>query len=166
MIPVRLWTYQGIGFDLTKDERRPELSTNEKKFPDAYRKLHARLETEQYVWCCQTQQKWHGAHVEWELETAEHLAIVDEMVWNGIIGCRGVSTELRDQIYYEGMDRHPGDVEAIEVFIKEECDRMHHPPGDPWDSLLQNQIDVKSNVLIELPIDPATIVSKTERSDD
>ncbi|TET32022.1 MAG: hypothetical protein E3J72_20890 [Planctomycetota bacterium] len=95
---LSLWTCQGKGYSIIKDNLDPALSGYNKAVPsyrDNRKKLsEEKIGTPNFIWCCIQNNKhndkcWEADKpVKWFLEVPinEVLSIVDTFIWNRIIG--------------------------------------------------------------------------------
>lgn len=155
---LNLWSYHSAGFSLVEGQVDPEKSEYARDYRWAYERLWAPLGTDQLIWCCTfgCRDDWPGS-CEWKLNVPEDrvFAIVDNMVWNGILGNDALPPDpLRRQLRSTAMRHHPG-------WYDEQVKRLRHPRGCPWDALfLSDASDLRADVILRHPLDRRWIIGK------
>lgn len=170
---LRLSTWQGSGFSLLSgavEIARSEWLTSPPTplFVDACHELWKRIGTRQFIWCSTARedaQLWKG-RTEWTLDVprSKVLRIVDNLVWNAIIGIRCHLPETsRRRIQHAAIMRYHNNNEAYEAFLAE-METKHFPSGkvsELWDQLFLDHVsDVRScSALVRYPVDRSYVVS-------
>lgn len=160
---VRLWSYHAPNFSLTSGRVNWSLSKHYntiKSAPSAYAELAKNLGTDQIIWCCTTKDEHaSSSNAEWELDVPREkiIAVVDEQIWNRILGLRCSPP---------ASQRHQW---RIEDYSNEgHYDRMMSqfglgpsPPGGWWPQLFISDIaHENANALLPHPIPETWVVSK------
>lgn len=163
---MRLRTRQGTGFSLTSGTVDPTRSTYRDlpKFPEAYVKLAALLGTEQIIWCSVHPEKYTPLPLvnqfEWVLEVPEagFFKIIDNYVWNRIVGRRVFPESLRQRALREAPTRSV-EREAFKQRAEDAYHAQPEPEGGWWSLLFITDVSPEGAVvLLELPIPQQWVV--------
>ncbi len=154
-LAMRLWTYQGHEFDLCRDRLIPEKSFFYQDYPEAYLRLHRELNTDQFVWCTTTAEPggWRGREeCELEVPCSEIFRVINDLLWNVIIGKNACPQALRTQLE-EKISRTISVPENWDSLIDQKVEKLRNPEGGPWNNLfLDDPRDVRATILLECPI--------------
>lgn len=165
MNEINLWSYQKNGFDLTSGTVDHSKSRYFAEHKGHFEKLWGILGTNQIVWCCNSADDWSSDDFEeWQLQVPETstLTIVNSMVWNGILGLNGVSIKTHDRLSDEA-DQKGLQGNEYHSYIERELERLHHPPGDPWEALfLDDPAHEFAQVLLRHPIDEKWVLQRVQ----
>jgi hypothetical protein len=140
---------------------RPELSKYAQDFPQQYKELWRILKTDQIIWCG-TDGDWpmKGGYEEWSLEVPESalLTIVDEMIWNEILGKKFFSKRLFDQLEAEAS-KTLCNCEQIAQFAMTRMESSCQTIGERWTRLfIDDPFDPRASVLLKCPIESQWVV--------
>jgi hypothetical protein len=171
---MKLWTIHRRGFSLTEGRADRTLSPyvgTVANYIQISQQLWERLGTsDQVIWCCTKPiDRRHRSldEIEWVLEVpdAEILALIDDHVWNRILGLKCHPPQrLRDQWRDRALDLHPNDSDARERYHAEQ-ERSYFaqepPSGDWWNHVFVDDLEGDSiSAVIRHPVRQEWIVGR------
>lgn len=164
---VPLWTWQGIGFDITAGQISHEHYSAHYKIAGisaAYERLWERVHTRAIVWCCTVDGTYINAMADrkqWCLAVpvSQILCYIDEHVWDRIHkGSTSLTDAERTEFYDRGFRNNPRDPEAL---CDQETRRLNQPASveQLWERLfVGRRADSCTSALLRHPIDRAFVV--------
>lgn len=164
---MQLWTYHRDSFSIIDDSVDPARSKFARDFPAQYAKLWSEIGTQQIIWCVTNPDDWpmKAGYDEWELDVPPEafLRVVDDVVWNRILGRTAFPKRLYDQLEDEARrDSRDDDVHEI---VMSRIDSLRHPPGDLWDHVfIRDPLDCRATVLLKGPVSEGWVVGHPHRS--
>ena len=161
---MRLWTFHRDGFSIVNDRVNPRKSRFAESFPEQYTRLWERLHSDQFIWCVTDPDDWpiKEGYEEWKLEVPidRFLAIVHDVVWNGLLGREGFPKRLYDQIEQELLLEEEKDCDVHDLVMKR-IEAMRSPVGDPWDHLfIHDPFDPVATILLRCPVIEEWVLSR------
>ena len=175
---MRLWSIQGNDFSLTSgivDHARSPYFETVPSYIEISQMLWDRLGTDdQVIWCCTKpvdRRHLSPDEFEWVLEVpdSEVLALIDDHVWNRILGLRCHPPErLRNQWRDRALELFPNDADGRE---RQRAEQEHAyfaqepPSGDWWNHVFVDNLEGDSiSAIIRHPLEDEWIVSRNRRA--
>ena len=160
---MRLWTYQGVEHSLTDgqvDLSRLPYSETVRGY-DELRKRLANLvgcPSGQFIWCLTRDSVWGESEplekYTLDVPQSDFLAVIDGPVWERILETGSVPDSLIERYRNEWK---VGDVLELKIA---EYHAQQPPTSSWWDSLLLDQPDAESTVLLKHPVPAEWIISR------
>ena len=165
---MKLWTFHRDGFSPAVGPVDPLRSKYAQQYSAQYQRLWSILSTDQIVWCMSDPDQWpiEAGYIKWQFDVPQDafLAIVDEMVWNGLLEIECEAPDpIRNRLYEEAFSSLDN-MDEIDEYVQAQTRQLQHPKGDPWKQLfLADPYDPRANVLLKCPINAAWQVGENLR---
>jgi hypothetical protein len=133
--------------------------------------LTEKFGTDQFIWCYTKYgefKRTDGRKIEWEMNVPEHaiLRLLDEFVWNKILGQEGVGgpRHLERRWKQESIEKCKDDSQARSDYIKDQREDYWQSlaPTGVWNELFVDRDKYGEEgvcALLRHPVDPSWVVS-------